>query len=196
VIEGAQIIREQAGRMTEIIRGLLDFSCRNVVEKERAVVSEVLAQASTIIEPIAEAKGVTIAVEGSGELVVDLDRGKTLQVLTNLMMNGVQAMPDGGRLILEARVEQVDEPEDDRAAPGRYVVLRVRDEGVGIAREDLDQIFRPFYTTKRAGTGLGLHVCHGIARDQDGWIQVTSEVGKGSCFAVYVPHEPTEGDRS
>jgi signal transduction histidine kinase len=191
IAKSARIIGEQAQRMTEIIRELLDFARSRVVSKKRAALSEVFEQAATLIEPLAEDRGVQIRSEVPAHLVAHLDVAKTLQVLTNLMMNAVQAMPEGGTLTVGARAERVEEPPDDHAEPGDYVALYVRDEGLGILADDLAQIFRPFFTTKRAGkgTGLGLYVCHGIVREQGGWIEVESEPKKGSCFTLHLPRE-------
>lgn len=198
VSENARIIADQARRMTAIIRQLLDFARRHRPARQRADVHEVVAQAVTLLEPIAEAAGVSLETRTSPGTLALIDVAKTLQVLTNLMVNAVQAMPGGGTVVVSAREEEVGAPPDDHAEPGAYVVLSVKDEGVGIASEDLEQVFEPFFTTKRPGrgTGLGLYVCHGIVREQSGYITVHSEVGKGSRFDVYLPRdaeEPTDG---
>jgi signal transduction histidine kinase len=193
----ASIIAEQAQRMTAILGELLDFSRRRGAQLEEARIRAVVGQAVTLIEPIAEASGVRVNVGTVGDLAATLDVGKTLQVLTNLMMNAVQAMPEGGTLTLDARAVNVAEPKDDHAEPGAYVVLEVTDAGIGIAKDDLEHIFQPFFTTKRQsrGTGLGLYVCQGIVREQLGWIEVTSEPGRGSRFSVFLPLHGTEGRR-
>lgn len=195
IVHHAKIIAEQARRMTAIIQELLDFSSRRGVSKRRTRLQEVIAQATTLIEPIADSCGVEIVVQEAGELSAEIDVGKTLQVLTNLMMNGVQAMPEGGRLSIRAGSEHIEQPADDHAAAGLYISLQVADEGVGIAKEDLPHIFRPFFTTKRKGlgTGLGLYVCHGIVREQGGWIEVASKQGQGSLFTVFLPCDDTTG---
>jgi signal transduction histidine kinase len=197
LVKHANIIAEQAQRMTGILGELLDFSRRRGAQPEEARIRDVVGQAVTLIEPIAEAGGVRLVVDEVDDLGATLDVGKTLQVLTNLMMNAVQAMPAGGTLTLGARAADVAEPKDDHAEPGPYVVLEVADEGGGIAEDDLEQIFRPFFTTKRQsrGTGLGLYVCQGIVREQLGWIEVESELGRGSRFSVFLPLRDTEGRR-
>jgi len=148
----------------------------------------------TLMEPLAESQGVRLLHAGGGRVEASVDSGKTLQVLTNLIMNGIQAMPEGGTLEVRARAEEVDRPGDIHATAGPYVRIDVTDQGVGIAAQDLEQIFEPFFTTKRSGqgTGLGLSVCHGIVREHGGWLAVVSEPGRGSCFSVYLPREGVE----
>lgn len=114
------------------------------------------------------------------------------QVLLNLCVNARDAMPHGGTLTLEARVMEVDAAYASAvpdAAPGRYVVFRVRDTGMGIAPEILDRIFDPFFTTKPPdkGTGLGLSTVMGIVKSHGGFIKVYSQPGRGSTFAVFLP---------
>ena len=118
------------------------------------------------------------------------------QVLLNLCVNARDAMPDGGVLTLEAATaepsELADMPDVAEAQPGaprRYVVLRVSDTGSGIAPDMLERIFDPFFTTKgpEKGTGLGLFTAVGITKGHDGFIRVSSQPGRGSMFAVYLP---------
>jgi len=191
LVEHATIIRQQAQRMTGIIRELLDFSRRRDLQRSDTRIAEVIDQAITLLDPIAENRGVTIAVEDTGDMTASIDVNKTLQVLTNLMMNAVQAMPEGGAMHIGAQTVEVDAPKNDHAEPGEYIALTIRDEGVGIPAETLEQVFKPFFTTKKEGrgTGLGLYVCQGIVREQAGWIDVESEVGVGSTFTVYLPRE-------
>jgi CheY-like chemotaxis protein len=114
------------------------------------------------------------------------------QVLLNLVVNARDAMPQGGRLTLEARNEALDEsyaamhPE---ARTGLYVVFSVNDSGTGIPPEIIDKIFDPFFTTKEAGrgTGLGLSTAYAIVKGHGGFINVYSEVGKGTDIRVYFP---------
>ncbi len=196
IADNAHIIAQQAQRMTAIIRELLDFSRRRGVQRQDARIREVIDQARTLLEPIAEDRGVHIATDEVADLRADIDVNKTLQVLTNLMMNAVQAMPDGGTLRISAHSEHVAEPRNDHAEPGDYLAITVTDEGVGIAADDLEHIFQPFFTTKRAGrgTGLGLYVCHGIVREQLGWMEVTSEPGRGSTFTVFLPQHESRAE--
>jgi signal transduction histidine kinase len=117
------------------------------------------------------------------------------QVLLNLCVNARDAMPAGGKLALSAENIQVDEryaslaPE---AKPGPYVLIRVSDTGEGIPRAIMEKIFDPFFTTKEQGrgTGLGLSTVLGIVKGHDGFLDVRSEVGKGTTFSVYLPATP------
>jgi two-component system, cell cycle sensor histidine kinase and response regulator CckA len=109
------------------------------------------------------------------------------QVIDNLLLNARQAMPHGGRITLVA--DNVVVP-DDAAIPlgdGRYVRIRIRDQGPGIPAELRSRIFEPFFTTKADGTGLGLATSYSIVRKHGGYIDVESEIGHGTCFAVYLP---------
>jgi len=114
------------------------------------------------------------------------------QVLLNLCVNARDAMPEGGSLLLEARnavLERKTVPGEPEAVSGRYVVLTVTDTGQGMSAEALDRIFEPFFTTKKSGkgTGLGLSTVQGIVKSHGGFMEVTSETGKGSAFKVYLP---------
>ena len=107
-----------------------------------------------------------------------LDRTLFRRVLTNLIVNAVQAMPQGGKLTITASKE------------GESLTVTVQDTGVGIAQETLARIFSPFFTTKAKGQGLGLAVCRRLVEAQDGTITVKSELGKGSAFTFTIPTKP------
>jgi len=116
------------------------------------------------------------------------------QLLTNLCVNARDAMPNGGVLTLAIEGVVVDDAYAEMSAgtpPGQYLRVRVEDTGSGMTPEVRDRIFEPFFTTKPLGkgTGLGLSTCHAIARNHGGFILVSSELGKGSCFDVHLPAE-------
>jgi signal transduction histidine kinase len=108
------------------------------------------------------------------------DAGQLTQVLVNLVVNAIQAMPEGGKLNVLTDVQD------------QYVVCIVEDTGVGMTEEVLDRLFVPFFTTKEVnqGTGLGLPVVHGIVTSHGGTIEVKSKPGKGTKFTVRLPIEP------
>jgi signal transduction histidine kinase len=110
-------------------------------------------------------------------------------VISNLLVNAIQSMPDGGAVRVDVGRASVGRPEADDATPLSAVRVRISDEGLGIAAEDLPHVFEPFFTTKDvgSGTGLGLSIVYGILQDHGGWIEVDSEPGRGSRFTFYLP---------
>ena len=125
---------------------------------------------------------------GSDPLLVSADEHQITQALANLIVNAMQSMPDGGRVVV-ALGSRRGRPPGETAHEGVFVCVSVEDTGSGIARDDLRHVFEPFFTTKDPGegTGLGLSVVDGIVREHGGWIDVESEVGRGSRFAIYLP---------
>jgi CheY-like chemotaxis protein len=116
-------------------------------------------------------------------------------VLLNLCVNARDAMPQGGKLVLSAANITFDETYARmhlEAKPGPYVLLSVSDTGCGISPQHLDRIFDPFFTTKERGkgTGMGLATVHGIVKSHGGFVEVTSQLGKGTTFEVYLPATP------
>jgi signal transduction histidine kinase len=190
-VESARIIADQSQQMTATIRQLLDFSRGHGIQKSTNPVPSIIEQAVTLMEPLADKHNVSVVAADHLPIEADVDRGKVLQVLTNLMMNGIQAMPDGGTLRIHLREEHVEQPGDIHSTAGHYVCIEIEDEGVGITPEGIERIFEPFFTTKKEGegTGLGLPVCHGIVREHGGWIAVESSPDVGSRFSVYLPKE-------
>ena len=185
----ARIIGEQASNMTKIIRHMLDHARRRDVQRARVAVRELVQRAVDLVEPLAEPRKVAIELAGPADLVAGVDEIKVLQVLTNMMNNGLQAMPEGGRLRLHWDRLEVEEPPDSRAAAGAYIRISVEDTGVGIDAKALEKIFEPFFSIRGSGggAGLGLPVCHSIIRDHGGWVEAHSQPGQGSRFDVYLP---------
>ena len=102
------------------------------------------------------------------------------QAVRNMLANASQSMPEGGAVTVEATSH----------VPSNSIVIRFRDRGIGIPKKDLERIFRPFVTTRVKGTGLGLPIVLKIVTQHGGRVEVESEVGKGTCFSVWLPKEP------
>jgi signal transduction histidine kinase len=117
------------------------------------------------------------------------DQGQLEQALTNFVLNGIQAMPQGGTLRVGVSTRRTRPPAEPGGPEGEYLTLTVTDEGEGISRENVLRIFEPFFTTKGVGqgTGLGLSVAYGIVSEHGGWIDVESQVGSGSRFTIHLP---------
>ena len=118
---------------------------------------------------------------------VEVDNGQLNQVIHNLVINAVQAMPGGGCLRVSAVNRALTGRESHGLPPGRYVEISVVDQGCGVRAEDLPRIFDPYFTTKKTGNGLGLAMCAVIIRDHGGRITVESELGKGTTFQIFLP---------
>jgi two-component system NtrC family sensor kinase len=191
VIDSARIVAEQADRMTALIRQLLDFARPRALQKAPVNLATLSARVCELVGTIARKANVRLAPPLPDESMrLAADDGQLTQVLTNLVVNAIQAAPkDGGEVeISVARVEQ--EPPPYVGGPVRtWLALAVRDNGAGMTDATRERIFEPFYTTKAVGegTGLGLSVSWGIAREHGGWIDVASAPKGGSTFTVYLP---------
>ncbi len=188
-VENARIISQQSEAITRIIRQLLDFARRRAPKKNQEALFPLAEQTLTLLRPFAQKRGVTARVEGAQDLSAEVDRGQLQQALTNLVMNGLQAMSGGGELVVGVEAVQAQPPPDVGGGPRGFARLEVKDQGAGIPEEIRGRIFEPFFTTKDVGegTGLGLSVSYGLVREHGGWISVESEVGRGSRFSIYLP---------
>lgn len=192
VEKNAGIIAEQTARITRIIQRLLDFARRKVGTPGHARVN-LNELALTTVELLGSqfsvAKVRTRLDRTEGLPLVDGDADRLQQVLINLLLNAVQAMPEGGTLAIETQALRRTRPGLETAAEQDFAMLAVSDTGVGIPAATREHIFDPFYTTKerQGGTGLGLAVCSGIVKEHDGWIDVEDAAGAGAVFRVYLP---------
>ncbi len=118
---------------------------------------------------------------------VEIDTGQIHQVINNLVINAMQAMPDGGMIEISCVNLTLSEPNSFSLPAGNYVSLRITDQGHGIAPDHLSRIFDPYFTTKQTGSGLGLATSYSIIKKHDGHIVCKSELGKGTTFTIYLP---------
>lgn len=191
VVDSARIIVEQAERIDGIIRHLLNFARRRTPRKAAEDLRRVVERPLELLRPMAAKKGLTLALTVPGEdaIEAEVDSAQIEQVLTNLIVNGIQAMFQGGAITVSMGRRRAQPPPDHAGVEGLYTFIDVRDEGPGVPAEAMKHLFEPFFTTKNVGegTGLGLPVSYGIVREHGGWIGVQSEAGKGSCFTIYLP---------
>jgi signal transduction histidine kinase/ActR/RegA family two-component response regulator len=117
----------------------------------------------------------------------NVDKGQVGQVVQNIVINAIQAMPDGGRVDVALSNQQVDDEFEGVLAPGRYLRVDIRDHGPGIPQADLTRIFDPYFTTKQQGSGLGLATVHSIVKKHAGHITVDAAPGQGTTFHVWLP---------
>jgi len=186
----AKVIRTQSERMTKIIRQLLDFARRHQPKRVLTDLREISAETVRLIANLGQKRRVDLRLDdASSPVISDIDRVQIQQAMANLVINAIEATAPGGRVIVGARLQSATSAEDVDLPPGTYPVLFVEDCGRGIPGADAGHIFEPFFTTKEVGegTGLGLSIAYGIVREHGGWIDVRSEPGRGSCFAIHLP---------
>lgn len=191
-IQNAAIITKQCKRMAAIIHELLRFARRAPPTGTTIGVLETARETIRMCEVLARKRGVITTIDGSEDLAARIGADPMQQILTNVVMNGIQAMPAGGSLSVQLSRERATPPDSNEA--DEYICIRVADTGIGMDERTRQRIFEPFFTTKDVGegTGLGLSVALGIAKDHHGWIDVVSEPGRGSTVSIYIPSQPLE----
>ena len=203
--ENAQRYAEEIGkaghRAALLTRQLLAFSRKQVIQPTVVDLNSVVTETEKMLRRLIGEHIEMTVVPGRELGRVRMDLGQIDQILMNLAVNARDAMPQGGKLVIETANAELDETnllQYSYAKPGRYVMLSVSDTGSGIDKETQTHIFEPFYTTKGPGqgTGLGLSTVYGIVKQSEGYIWVYSEPGKGARFKIYLPRvdavaEPT-----
>jgi signal transduction histidine kinase len=186
----ARTILEQASRMTGILKDLLGFARQRGKRAEVVDLRTLALHAARTLEPLTRRHRANIKIDdAAAKVLVYADSQQLLQVLTNLLTNAMQAMPKGGDIEVTVEELETEPPTGVHAPRGNYARIAVKDQGEGIEPDDLPHLFEPFFTRKSEGegTGLGLAVVEGIAKDHRGWVEVQSEPGRGSRFEVYLP---------
>lgn len=187
-----QGIETSAVRGANLTRQLLAFARKQVIETRPVNLNELLSGVSKILRRLVS-ENIELVILPAADLgLVKADPGQLEQVLLNLVVNAHDAMPEGGKVIMETAnviLTQTEVQGYIGVAAGNYVMLSVTDTGIGMSDEVKAHIFEPFYTTKAPGkgTGLGLATCFGIVKQNEGHILVESEPGKGTTFKVFLP---------
>jgi two-component system cell cycle sensor histidine kinase/response regulator CckA len=184
-------IRDQADRAAALTRELLAFARRQQLQASPIDLNSVVQKLTAFLEKVIGSDIEMKVTSGSLQLV-QADAAQIEQVFMNLCLNARDAMPEGGRLLIETEMVNLDDSFCrfyPSVTPGRYAAVSVSDTGIGMTREIRDHIFEPFFTTKERGknTGMGLATAYGIAKQHGGFIHFHSEPGIGSLFRVYLP---------
>jgi len=193
-------IRKAAERATGLTRQLLAFSRKQVLEMRVLDLNQLVVDMDRLLgRLLGEDIDVLTNLDPTlGAVRVDLSQLE--QVVVNLAVNARDAMPHGGRLMIETRNAELDDSyarEHAPVQPGRYVMLALSDTGTGMTPETMSHVFEPFFTTKEAGkgTGLGLSTVYGIVKQSGGYVWCYSEPGHGTSFKVYLPRVDEPIDR-
>lgn len=170
-------IKKLVARSETVIRGLLDFSREKPDTTSTFHVTELLEQIMILVGKTAQKNKVTISVEGTNSLKVKSNNNALQHILFNLMINAIDALPQGGHIIVAYRTE------------GSEFILQVIDNGHGIPKDDMEKIYNPFFTTKapHKGTGLGLYIVYNLIQELNGRIAVESTPGVRTVFTVALP---------
>jgi two-component system, NtrC family, sensor histidine kinase HydH len=174
--ETADILVKEVERLNRSIGELLDYAKPGQLRRERASVTEIIEKTVSLVQVDAESFGITLRLEMAADLPqVVLDKDKMNQVFLNLFLNAIQAMEDGGELLVAT----------EHAA--RRIIITVRDNGVGIVPENLGRVFDPYFTTKNNGTGLGLAMSAKIVEEHGGWMELSSVARRYTEVRVILP---------
>ena len=185
-------IREAAKRGAALTRQLLAFSRRQPVQKQLLDLNERLKEVRKLLGPLMGDDVDIVHLSKPGNAIIEADPSQIDQIVLNLAVNARDAMPQGGKLILDTGVFDFDHAfahEHPGMSAGPYVMLAISDNGIGMDEATRSRIFEPFFTTKETGkgTGLGLATVYGIVKQNGGHIWVYSELGHGTTFKIYLP---------
>lgn len=171
-----KIILQEAERLENILKNILDYSKIYKLHKKRIYISDPLQKSLNVFKQNLENKNINVSIEvEKPEKKISVDPAQIMQVFINILRNSIDAMPEGGELSIKLEVLK------------KYMIIEITDSGVGIDDEKLMNLFRPFYTTKTDGIGLGLSICLKIIENHKGFIKVESKPGKGTSFKIGLP---------
>lgn len=192
IAKKVDLIRNAGSSAADLVRQLLAFSRQQMIQPVVLDTNKIVETTQAMLRRlIGENIQLSVAVE-QGVGFITADPGQIEQVLLNLAVNARDAMPQGGRLSIQASnvdLDDADKKKHDPIVPGRYVLLAVEDTGCGMDLKTQARIFDPFFTTKEVGkgTGLGLATVYSIVKQSRGYVWVYSEVGQGTIFKIYLP---------
>jgi PAS domain S-box-containing protein len=190
--EEVEEIKRAGERAASLTQQLLAFSRKQIIEPKVVHLDHLVAEMHKMLTRLVGEDIALQATTGKSQGSVKVDPGQFQQILMNLVVNARDAMPDGGKIVIETANVDLDEgycAVHPYVKPGRFVMVAVSDTGKGMSEEVKAHIFEPFYTTKErgSGTGLGLATTYGAVHQAGGSIEVYSEVGIGTTFRIYLP---------
>ncbi|MFC1745599.1 cache domain-containing protein [Candidatus Riflebacteria bacterium] len=184
--EDLEVIIKETERCRDIVKGLLDYSRQNEPQKVSVDINDIIEKTLSLLEHQASFRNIEITREFDNDLPrIMIDKDKIQQVLVNILTNAQEAMPEGGSITITTT-----------RTDGKYIEMKFADTGCGIAKNELQKLFDPFYSTKELGTGLGLSITQGIITGHRGRIEIQSEVGKGMIFVIRLPITESSGEES
>ena len=175
--EDLKVIEEEIHRINEIVDQFLRFAKPLPPILEKAEIIPIFEETLQLLRPQIERLRISVQKDFRSLPPVIIDKEQMKQVILNLLMNTIQAMPEGGRLGLSGQVSRDDQ----------WIQLSIQDSGIGIPPEDMNKLFDPFFSTKEGGIGLGLSIAHRIIDQHHGKIEVESTPGKGTLFTLWLP---------
>jgi two-component system NtrC family sensor kinase len=180
--EDLQNIMQEIDRVEKLIRQILNLAKPLPLQIENVDINELLLTTIPLIEKEAKKKGIVLKTTLSDDIGhTGADPNRLRQVILNLLINAIESITEKGRIMIST--EMVVEADGQR----KWMLMKFKDNGIGISPDIIDKIFDPFFTTKNVGTGLGLAVSHKIIQDHDGMIEVESQKNKGATFSVKLP---------
>jgi len=185
VLEHNKHLMAAAMQAVEVTNGLLSFSKDGRPNKEPVDIKRLVLQTTQMA---LSGSNVQASIQAQDDLIAAADPAQIKQVINNLVINALQAMPNGGCLnicIQEKKLKPI--VENLPITQGKYIIISLQDQGIGISKNHLEQIFDPFFTTKKSGHGLGLARSFTIIKNHGGYIAVSSQLGRGTTFTIYLP---------
>ncbi len=195
-----QKIESQARSSAGLTRQLLAFARRQVLQPRNIDLNELVSETINLLHSVI-ASNVEVRVSlAKDKPIVRADSSQIEQVVMNLCINARDAMPNGGKLVVETRVVEITEEYcrlHSQSRPGTYAAILVMDTGTGMDAATLEHIFEPFFTTKEPGhgTGLGLATVYGVVKQHEGFVTVETKIGEGTTFGIHLPLVQGPADR-
>ena len=190
-----------ADRAANLTRQLLIFSRKQSMQSQAVALNDLIGNLTKMLKHLLR-EDICLECRYAAHVpFIQADPGMLEQVLLNLVVNARDAMPKGGQLLITTERASVDEAyaqTNREARAGEFACLAVSDTGTGIAPEHLQQLFEPFFTTKDVGkgTGLGLATVYGIVKEHQGWVEVSSRLGEGTTFKIFLPAIPAPAEKT
>jgi len=188
----AELIDQAAERCSELIQHLLAFARRQPLQPRNVDINSTVLDIAKLLRPTLGEQIEVNSILEQEVATAHIDASQLANSLLNMAINARDAMPNGGKLLLETRNVVLDEAyaqANPDVKPGRYVMLAVSDSGTGMSKEIQDKVFEPFFTTKEVGkgSGLGLSMVYGFVKQSGGHIRIYSEIGHGTTIKLYLP---------